>query len=232
MRSIVFLDPQRLWQAAAFHLVVGRKGVGKGTVLADLAARVTGGELGPKRRVVWIASEDSAAVDIKPRVVAAEGEPALIHIVTDWLQLPRDIDTLGHTIAQIGDVGLVIIDPVGNHITGKNSNSDTDIRDAIAPLNDVADVHETMVVGIRHLTQKEASAGALAAILGASAWVQVPRVVIGIARDDADASISHIQCLAGNRLPPDTPGRSLQIIGVKLPELENCSATRARASRR
>src|SRR5512133_335945 len=77
MRSIVFLD-KPLWQADAFHLVTGRKGVGKGTVLANLAARVTRGELGPKRRVVWIGSEDSASIDIKPRVIAAGGDPKLI----------------------------------------------------------------------------------------------------------------------------------------------------------
>src|SRR5437870_5793380 len=68
MRSIVFLDPP-LWQSSAFHLVAGRKGVGKGTGLADLAARVTRGELGPKRNVLWIASEDSASIDIKPRLI-------------------------------------------------------------------------------------------------------------------------------------------------------------------
>ena len=115
----------------------------------------------------------------------------------------------------------MIIDPVGNHITGKNSNSDTDIRDAIAPLNDLADEHETMVFGVRHLSEKECSNGALAAILGASAWVQVPRAVIGIARDNEDASLSHIQCLSGNRLPPDTPGRTFRIEGVLLAGLEN-----------
>jgi AAA domain len=190
-------------------------------VLADLAARTTRCELGAKRNVVWIGSEDSASIDIKPRVVAAGGDPERVILITDWIQLPRDIERLGNTIAEIGDIGLVIIDPVGNHITGKNSNSDTDIRDAIAPLNDLADKHETMAVGIRHLSEKEAKAGVLAAILGASAWVQVPRAVIGIARDRNDSTLSHIQCLVGNRLPPGTPGRVFRIEGVTLAGLEN-----------
>ncbi len=226
MRSIVFLD-KPLWQADAFHLVVGRKGVGKGTMLASLAAHVTRGELGEKRDVLWIGSEDSAAIDIHPRMVAAGGDPDRVFVVEKgWLQLPRDFEELGSTIEEFDGVGLVIIDPLGNHITGKDSNSDTDIRDAIAPLNDLADKQETMIVGIRHLTEKEVKAGALGAILGASAWVQVPRAVIGLARDDDDTSVSHIQCIAGNRLPPDTPGRTFQIVGEKLPELEN-EVTRA-----
>ena len=74
MRSIVFLD-KPLLQASAFHLVAGRKGMGKGTVLADIAARVNRGELGGKRSVVWIGSEDSAAIDMKPRIVAAAATP-------------------------------------------------------------------------------------------------------------------------------------------------------------
>jgi AAA domain len=224
MRSIRFLDPP-FWQADAFHLVVGRKGVGKGTQQADLASRVTWGDFGPKRNVIWIASEDSAAIDIRPRLVAAGGHPERVYIVKTWVQLPRDIEALGRLIRTVGDVGLVIVDPVGNHITGKSSNADTDIRDAIAPLNDLADKHETMVIGVRHLTEKEARAGVLAAILGASAWVQVPRVVIAIARDSSEG-VSIMQCVSGNRMPPGTPGRVFRIEGVRVDDLEN-EVTRA-----
>jgi AAA domain-containing protein len=223
MRSIKFLD-EPLWQADAFHLLVGRKAVGKGTVLADLTARCTSGELGEKRNVVWIASEDSAAIDIGPRVTAAGGDTSRVVIVKTWVQLPRDVDRLGDLLREVGDVGLLIVDPMGNHITGKNSSGDTDIRAAIAPLNGFADEHGLMVVGIRHLSEKEATAGALAAILGASAWVQVPRTVIGMARDGEGEL--HIQCLVGNRLPPDTPGRTFQIEGVEVEGLTN-EVTRA-----
>ncbi len=221
MRSIVFLD-KPLLQADAFHLVVGRKGQGKGTNLSDTAARVTRGELGSKRNVVWIGSEDSAAIDIKPRIVAAGGDPKRVLIVTSgWIQLPRDIVEISRAMTEFADVGMVVIDPVGNHISGKESNSETDVRDAIAPLNQLADEHDAMVFGVRHLSEKECSKGVLAAILGSSAWVQVPRVVLAVARDDQDPSISHIQCVAGNRLPADTPGRMFRIEGVTLPELDN-----------
>jgi hypothetical protein len=218
MSSIVFVD-RPLWQARAFHLVVGRKGVGKGTVLADLAARFTRNEFGEERSVVWISSEDSPSIDIHPRVVAAGGDPDRVAIVKTWVQLPKDLSRLGTLVDEIGDVGLLIVDPVGNHITGKNSNAETDIRDAIAPLNEFADAHDLLAVGVRHLTQKEAKAGALAAVLGGSAWVQVPRAVIAIARDRTNGRVSHIQCLIGNRLPPETPGRRFEIEGVLLPDL-------------
>lgn len=226
MRSIVFRE-KPLLQADAFHLVCGRKGTGKGTVLAEIASRVTRGELGPNRNVVWIGSEDSAAIDIKPRIVAAGGDPERILVVKHgWIQLPRDIDEITRAAAELGDVGMISIDPVGNHIAGKNSNAETDIRDAISRLNQIADEQQTMVFGVRHLTEKECGRGVLAAILGSSAWVQTPRAVLAVVRDDEDTQISHVQCVAGNRLPAGTAGRMFRIDGVLLPGLEN-EVTRA-----
>jgi hypothetical protein len=32
-------------------------------------------------------------------------------------------------MADFGEVGMLTVDPVGNHITGKSSNSDTDVRE-------------------------------------------------------------------------------------------------------
>jgi hypothetical protein len=226
MRSIVFAD-KPLLQADAFHLLAGRKGQGKGTLLANIASRVTRGELGAKRNVVWIGSEDSAAIDIKPRIVAAVGDPARVLIVKKgWVQLPRDYEAFRRAMDHFGEVGMLVIDPVSNHISGKNSDGDTDIRDAIAPLNQIADECQCMVFGVRHLSEKDCSKGVLAAILGSSAWVQVARVVLAVARDNEVADISHVQCVAGNRLPAGTPGRMFRIEGELLPGLEN-EVTRA-----
>jgi hypothetical protein len=109
-RSITFLD-RPILQASAFHLLFGRKGVGKGTVIADTAARMTRGELGEKRTVLWIASEDSAAIDVKPRLRAAGGDPKRVHVVQrGWLQLPRDIDVLRAKASELGDVGMIAVD--------------------------------------------------------------------------------------------------------------------------
>ncbi len=226
MRLVRFRD-KPLLQADAYHQLVGRKGVGKGTVLASFAARVTSGELGEKSGVVWIASEDSAAIDIKPRLLAAGGDPERVLVVeSGWIQLPRDVPEIERGFSELGEVGMLVIDPVGNHITGKSSNSETDIRDAISGLNRIADEQQAMVFGVRHLTEKECSRGVLAAILGSSAWVQVPRAVLAIVRDDEAPDVSHIQCVAGNRLPAGTPGRAFRMEGVLLPGLEN-EVTRA-----
>ena len=225
MRSIRFVD-KPLWQADAFHLLAGRKGQGKGTLLSLLTGQVNRGELGDKRNVVWIGSEDSAAIDIGPRIEAAGGDRSRVLVVASGhVQLPRDVEAIKQAIYDVDQVGMLVIDPVANHTGGKDSNAE-EIRAAIQPLNEIADECKCMVFGVRHLTEKEAKQGVLAAILGSSAWVQVPRAVIAIARDDDDPAIGHAQCVAGNRLPPETPGRMFRLEGVKVDGLEN-EVTRA-----
>ena len=76
----------------AFHGVVGRKGAGKGTLLAETRVPRHPRRARGEARVVWIGSEDSAEVDIKPRVVAADGDPSRVLVVErGWIQLPGDI---------------------------------------------------------------------------------------------------------------------------------------------
>src|SRR5262245_46545735 len=66
MRSIEWLE-KPIWQRSAFQLLSGVKGSGKGTYLAGLAARVSQSGKG----VLFIASEDSAEIDLVPRLHAA-----------------------------------------------------------------------------------------------------------------------------------------------------------------
>jgi hypothetical protein len=95
-------------------------------------------------------------------------------------------------------VGLLVIDPVANHIGDRDSNSDVAVRDAIAPLNQLADELACMLIGVRH-PGKDRSRGAVASILGSTAWVDTPRAVVMIAVDDEDEDVRHIQVVAGNR---------------------------------
>ena len=97
-----------------------------------------------------------------------------------------------------GGVVLFVIDPVANHIGAANSNSDAEVRDAIAPLNKLADELHCLLIGVRH-PGKDRTRGALASILGSTAWVDTPRAVVFIAPDDEDDLLRHIQVVAGNR---------------------------------
>jgi hypothetical protein len=197
MRSIEWRD-KPLLQGSAFHLAAGPKGVGKGTWLARKIADTTMGRLGPKRNVLIVSSEDSASIDLKPRLVAAGADHTRWHLVVEELMPPRDLYRIEGLAARLGDVALIVLDPVGNHLGGIDTDKEGLVRFAISGLNKLADDLACMIVGVRHLAKLRIH-GALAAVLGSTAWVDVPRAVLAFARDDEDETVFHIQVVAGNR---------------------------------
>jgi hypothetical protein len=98
-------------------------------------------------------------------------------------------------------------------MTGKcDSHRDSEVRPVIAPLNDLADHLQCLIIGSRHL-RKDATGGALAAVLGSVDWINVPRAVIAIVRDKGD-DIRYVQVVAGNRAPDDSESRGFRIVGA------------------
>lgn len=192
MRSVEWIE-KPIWQSSAFQLLAGPKGCGKGTYLAGFASRVS-----ESANVVFLTSEDSAAIDLKPRLVAAGVVEERCFVLSNNVRLPDDVPRLRRLAEKIGDVAMLVIDPVANHIGDSNSNSEAEVRHAIAPLNDLAHELGALIVGVRH-PGKDRSRGALASILGSTAWTDTPRAVVMIAPDDEDPDLRHIQVVAGNR---------------------------------
>lgn len=193
MRSIEWLE-RPLWQKSAFQLFAGPKGAGKGTYLASLAARISN----RGSNVLFVSTEDSASIDLKPRLVAAGANIDRCSLIRQHVQLPDDVEHLRALATSIGGAGLLILDPVANHIGDSNSNSDGEVRHAIAPLNKLADDLGCLLIGVRH-PGKDRTRGALASILGSTAWVDTPRAVVFVAVDDEDPLVRHVQVVAGNR---------------------------------
>jgi hypothetical protein len=203
-----------IWQLAAFHLLAGAKGAGKGTYLAALATRVSRKGL----NVLFISTEDSAEIDLKPRLVAAGADTSRCFVIRQHVKLPDDIPRLYEVAIEAGGCGMLVIDPVANHIGDSNSNSDAEVRHAIAPLNDLANELECVLIGVRH-PGKDRSKGAVASILGSTAWVDTPRQVVFIARDNEDDTLRHIQVVAGNR-SLNGAGQAFRIEAHDVPGLE------------
>jgi hypothetical protein len=218
MLPIVFVD-KPLFQANAFHLIVGKKNAGKGTFLSSVASRFTQGKLGEARNVIWVAAgEDSLSLDVRPRIEAAGGDTARVYCPSITSKLPEAIAHLREWVQKVGNVGLIVLDPISGMLrAGINTNLDSDVRSVIAPLNQLADDIKCLIVGVRHL-RKDASQGALEAILGSADWANVPRAVLAIAMDDQDEDIRHVQVVAGNRVPRGTASRSFRIVGARVVE--------------
>lgn len=205
-----------MWQRSAFQLLAGPKGAGKGTYLAGLAARISSAGA----NVIFVSTEDSAEIDLKPRLVAAGADISRCSVLLrQHLKLPDDVDELRLLVNEHGGVGLLVIDPVANHIGNRNSNSDAEVRDAIAPLNKLANDLDCLLIGVRH-PGKDRSRGALASILGSTAWVDTPRAVVMIAVDDEDPQARHIQVVAGNSAP-NGAAQAFRIDAVQVADLED-----------
>ncbi|HEX5368207.1 MAG TPA: AAA family ATPase [Dehalococcoidia bacterium] len=213
MRSIEWLE-KPLWQRSAFQLLAGPKGSGKGTYLAALASRIshTG------QNVIFVSSEDSAEIDLVPRLVAAGANMDYCHDIVETIHLPDDLLALQRLGQRMQPLGMFVIDPVANHIGDRDSNADVQIRDAIGQLNGLANDLSCLLIGVRH-PGKDRSRGALASILGSTAWVDVPRAVVFIARDDQDKAVRHIQVVAGNRTP-DSKAQHFRIVPHQLEGLD------------
>ena len=197
MRSIEWLD-KPLVQASSFTLLVGSKGCGKGTWLAKFAAKMTRGVYGKPQSVLFISSEDSASVDLVPRLKAAGADLDRVVIVTEHVQFPRDLGRLADLAGQVGELGGMVIDPIGNHLGAADTDKESAVRFAIGGLNKLADDLGAVLFGVRHLGKSRQN-GALSAVLGSTAWVDLPRQVNVFARDNEDDQVVHIQVAAGNR---------------------------------
>jgi RecA-family ATPase len=148
------------------------------------------------RDVLWIATEDSFEIDVKPRIMVQGGVEKKVHAVRQAVLLPRDLPAI-RGFCEKNNIGLVVIDPIVGVIGDADTNSEGPIVAAIGGLNQLADELDISVIGVRH-TGKNMEAGALQSVLGSVAWVNTPRAVLGIKQDDN--RIVSLEVLASNRV--------------------------------
>src|SRR5262245_569469 len=137
--------------AGKLTLFAGDPGLGKSQIAINIAARVTdGGEwpdggTPPIGNVVMLSAEDDVADTLRPRFEAAGGHLDRCHVVRGirsetggqrTFSLQGDLDLLGAQLAAVGNVKLVIIDPVTCYCGKVHGNSTTDIRGLLAPLTE------------------------------------------------------------------------------------------------
>ena len=138
-------------------LLLGAEGIGKGTLSAWIAARVTRGELdgylnGRPSRVLFVADEDGFDSVWVPRLYAAGADLDLIDTLGEEteLEIPRDAELLRSWIEE-HDYCLVfldaLLDALGAEVDDWRSKS---VRDAIRPLRRIARETQTTFLGSLH----------------------------------------------------------------------------------
>jgi hypothetical protein len=158
----------------------GDPGLGKSTLLLDLAARVSrhgrmpGDVAGIRGGVAILSAEDGVEDTILPRLLAAGADLGQVACITEVggapPVLPGHLPQIERVLVQ-RDVRLLILDPLTAYLAA-NARSDQAIRKALHPLAQVAARRRCAVVYLRHRNQGTAPwalyRGASLAVIGAA----------------------------------------------------------------
>ncbi|MEK6594166.1 MAG: AAA family ATPase, partial [Pseudomonadota bacterium] len=217
--------------------VAGDPGLGKSQATVSMAAIVSTGGRWPVDRsqcapgsVVILSAEDGAADTIRPRLEAAGANLTRCYVIDAvrevtgsgntqerGFSLDKDAARLGDMLAEIGDVALVIVDPISAYLGSIDSHNNAEVRGLLAPLSRVADDHGAALVMVSHLTKGQ-NAKALMKIMGSLAFVAAARAAYVVCRDpDDDSGARRLFLPVKNNLAPDTEGLAFKVEGVTLP---------------
>lgn len=177
-------------------LVEGDPGVGKSTLVADIVSRHTTGKPFPgntlertPERALWLTLEDSLEHTLKPRILAAGGDPAMIDcrlgvpiLAKAGSPDPVAIASLRETVKQTG-ASLMIIDP--GAATVEDANSEAIVRQAMGELFKMGQLQGLTTIWIRHLVKSREGKSALMAGGGSIGLAAAARSILQVVVDRA-----------------------------------------------
>jgi len=218
MRGITWFWPNR-FSIGKLALIGGLPDKGKGLIGSYLSACATNklplpcneGEA-PQGGVLYFTAEDDPEDTVVPRLAAAGADLDRVHIVKVMgepngkertFSMITDLPALEAKLEEIGDVVLVIIDPMSAYIgVGKaNTSMTSDVRGFLKPLTDLAAKKKICLLGIMHFNKKADVTNAMLRIADSLAYVAAARHVYVVV-DDPEAE-DHLLVKAKNNLSTD-----------------------------
>jgi hypothetical protein len=208
-------------------LIGGDPGLGKSQLSIFIASIVSqagewpcGEGSSPKRSVIMLSAEDGVADTIVPRLMASGAERQKVKIVTAVhnedgtgrriFSLTQDLDALEALIKSVGDVGLVIIDPVDAYIGGNvDSHKNAAVRAVLEPISEMADRLNVAILALTHFS-KQLAGKAIYRFIGSIAHIGAARVAFAVVAD-ADDKTRILLLHAKNNLAPTQKGLAFRI---------------------
>lgn len=217
------------WLAAGkFHILGGAAGTGKTTIALSIAATLSAGGLwtdgsqASKGRVVIWSSEDSPEDTLVPRLIQCGADLEFVSIVGDVLEPDgkrafdpgSDIPQLRQAISLLGNVDLLIVDPIVSAVTG-NDHKNSEVRRGLQPLVDLAQELNCAVLGVTHFSKNTNGRSPLERITGSLAFGALARVVWVTAKSD-DSSDKRLLLKAKSNICSDEGGYEYEIFHKNL----------------
>lgn len=237
LRTVCFADVEPkpinwLWPdkiaRGKLTLISGDPGLGKSLITVALASVVStgarwpvGGGYAPLGSVLMLSDEDSKADTIRPRLDAAGADCSMVHgmqmvqeITEDGetlnrgFSLAKDIDRLATRVEEIGDVALVVIDPISAYLGGTDSHKNADVRALLSPLSELAERLNVAVIVVTHLNK--GSGSAMYRSVGSIAFTAAARTAWVVAKDKDDPA-RRLMLPVKNNLGNDHSGMAYRV---------------------
>lgn len=227
-----------LWQGrialGKITVIAGNPGLGKSQIMAATAAIVTNGWEWPdgapatmSGSVIFLSAEDDAADTIKPRLIAAGAIISDTYILDHvarinshgttaecHFDLGQDLSYLEQVIVKVGNVRVVVIDPVSAYQGKVDANSNTEIRNLLAPLSKLAAKYGIAVLLITHLN-KSKDQDPMARVIGSTGLIAAARAGYAVIKDRNDPETRYFLPIKNN-LGNDRNGLAFTVEGVEL----------------
>lgn len=213
------------FEAKAVNIIEGDQDVGKSTIASYIAAKVMSGGSWPllpdsvieAGSVIFLTTEENLGSTIKPRMMAMATETPpqmgckmktiigkqIVHVESGEIKMRMDFENLTEdrkilvdAIKQIGNVRLVIVDPIADFGGSTKENSYVDVRAYLRKLRDIAEENDVTILGLMHLN-KDSKKSTAHRGLGSVAWTAFPRTAWLIDRHPDDPErrlITRIKC--------------------------------------
>jgi putative DNA primase/helicase len=225
--SVEYIWPGRI--ARGKHTTIGGEpGSGKSQITIDITATVTTGGTwpcgeghSPVGNVILFSAEDGAADTIVPRLIAAGADRERVHIVSGVrnadgsrraLDLQSDLALLEQTIIEIGDVMLIVIDPVSSYLGRADSHKNAEVRGVLEPISEMAERTRVAVLSVTHFSKTGANTTtkALHRFIGSIAFTGAPRAAFAVV-DDAEHDGRRLFLHAKNNLSAEPQGLAYRL---------------------
>lgn len=211
-------------------LLAGAPGQGKTTVALAITATVSSGGLWPDGTrcepgnvLIW-SGEDDPDDTLAPRLKAMDANMDKVHFVSgsridgkvEPFDPARDMPSVLAAAEHLGNVRLIVVDPIVSAIAG-DSHKNAEVRRDLQPLVDMASALGATVLGITHLSKGTAGRDPTERVTGSIAFSAVARIVLLAAKVMGDdGKDRRVLVRSKSNLGPDSGGFDYHIEQVEV----------------